>query len=51
MNIVNQYDEKRNGFSEVAEFVTWLAGILTDFYFKELIEIGAKPAFPIWHWA
>ena len=26
-------------------FVTWLVGILTDFYYKELIEIGAKTPF------
>ena len=50
MNVVNQYGEKRNGLAEVAAFVTWLAGILTDFYYK-LIKIGAKPAFSIWHWA
>ena len=26
-------------------FVTRLVGISTDFYYKELIEFGAKPAF------
>lgn len=31
------------------EFVSWLAGISTDFYHKELIKISAKPDFSIWH--
>ena len=26
-------------------FITWLAGIWTDFYYKELIGIGGKPGF------
>ena len=26
-------------------FVMWLVGISTDFYYKELVEIGAKPFF------
>ena len=30
-------------------FVMSFAGILIDFYYKELIEIGAKPAFSIWY--
>ena len=31
------------------DFVSWLAGISTDFYHKELIKISAKPDFSIWH--
>ena len=43
----------RNGMvlQKLQHFVTWLAGISTDFYCKELIEIGTKPAFSVWHWA
>ena len=47
MNIVNQYGEKQNGFIEVVAFCH--VGISTDFYYKELLGIGAKPAFSIWH--
>ena len=46
MNVVNKYGEKWNGFTEV---IALRAGISIDFYYKELIEIGAKPAFSIWH--
>ena len=30
-------------------FVRQPVGISTDFYYKESIEIGTKPAFSIWH--
>ena len=36
---------------KLQRFVMWLAGISIDFCYKELIEIGAKPAFSIRHWA
>ena len=49
MNFVNEFGEKRNGFAEVVRFVMRRAGISTDFYYKGLIKIGAKPAFSIWH--
>ena len=49
MNVVNQYGEKWNGFSEVAVFCHVTCSYLTDFYYKELIEISAKPAFSIWN--
>ena len=41
----------RNGMvlQRLQRFVTWLVGILTDCYYKELIDIGAKSAFSIWH--
>ena len=45
MKVVNQYSEKRNGFAEVAAFCHVTTGISTDFYYKELIEIGTKSAF------
>ena len=43
----------RNGIvlQKLQRFVLPLAGISTDFYYKELIEIGAKRAFSIWHQA
>ena len=43
----------RNGMvlQKLQHFVTWLVGISIDFYYKELIENGAKPAFSIWHQA
>ena len=46
MNVVNQCGEKQNGFAEVTAFchVTQVAGTSTVLYYKELIEIGAKPA-------
>ena len=47
MNVVNQYGDKRNGFVEVPAFCLRLAGILIDFYYKELIEIGAKSALSV----
>ena len=36
----------RNGLvlQKLQCFVKWLAGISTDLYYKELIEIGTKPA-------
>ena len=30
---------------KLQHFITWLAGISTDFYYKEFIEIGAKTVF------
>ena len=44
---LNQYGEKQNRFAEVATFCQVTLGISTDFYYKKLIEIGAKPAFSI----
>ena len=39
----------RIGLLKLWCFVMWNASILRDFYYKKFTEIGAKPAFSIWH--
>ena len=46
MNNVNQYGEKQSSFAEIAMFCHVTCRY---FNYKELMEIGAKPAFSIWH--
>ena len=48
MNIGNQYDENGMVLQKLQDYVSWLAGISTGFYHKELIKISAKPGFSIW---
>ena len=47
MKVVYQYGENWNDLQKLQCFVTSLTGISTNFYYKELIGIGAKPDFAL----